>query len=188
MKIILGSQSSARQELLKKAGVEFSIMIADIDEKSVRAENPQELPLFIARQKALELEKKINGKAILITADTIILFKGEVREKPQSVSQVREWLESYSNAPAIAYTAVVVVNTSTKRKLEAVRSAEILFKPFTREVIDQSIENGFVFNVAGGFKQEHPLMRPFIDNIKGSEDVIIGLPVELTKRLIKNVS
>ncbi|CAD5319485.1 Maf-like protein [Arabidopsis thaliana x Arabidopsis arenosa] len=80
-KLILGSQSMARKQILAEMGYDFTIVTADIDEKAIRKEKPEDL----AEAKANEIILKLGGEnqftqdsqpTLLITADTVVVYKG----------------------------------------------------------------------------------------------------------------
>ncbi|CAA0371570.1 unnamed protein product [Arabidopsis thaliana] len=84
-KLILGSQSMARKQILAEMGYDFTIVTADIDEKAIRKEKPEDL----AEAKANEIILKLGGEnqftqdsqpTLLITADTVVVYKGVIRE------------------------------------------------------------------------------------------------------------
>lgn len=189
MKLILGSNSAGRKKILENAGYSFDILAANIDEKIIRSKNFEELPLLLARAKAKKLLKQITNDSILITADQIVIYKGELREKPASLQQAREYLESYNTKyPAQTYTAVVVTNTKTGRQKEVVDISNAYFQKIPSHIIEILIEEGNVMHAAGGFIIEDPLLAQFVDKIEGSLDSITGLPLSKTKQLIKEVS
>ncbi|XP_059623657.1 uncharacterized protein LOC132266702 isoform X4 [Cornus florida] len=79
-KVILGSSSMARREILSEMGYEFTIMTADIDEKSIRKEKPEELVMVLAEAKADAILSRLQTtghleedaySTLLITADTV---------------------------------------------------------------------------------------------------------------------
>jgi septum formation protein len=187
MKIILGSKSVGRKQILSDAGYEFDIMSADIDEKEIRSDNFEELPLLIAREKTKTLLKKIKTPAILITVDQVVVWNGELREKPVTENQAREYLESYNIQPAQINTAVVVTNTKSGKQKEIVDITKAYFKNIPSIVIDELINEGKVMNAAGGFIIEHPLLKPYIQQIEGDIDSITGLPLKLTEKLIEEI-
>src|SRR5688500_1249444 len=98
MKLILGSKSHGRKTVLERVGYEFEVMAADIDEKLIRSDDLELLPMLLARAKAEALLKKINEPVILVTADQVVIYKGELREKPESEEQAREYLASYGDS------------------------------------------------------------------------------------------
>ncbi|XP_057760483.1 uncharacterized protein LOC130980857 [Arachis stenosperma] len=71
--IILGSSSKARRQILAEMGYEFTIMTADIDEKSIRKEKPEDLVMALAEAK-------------------VVVYQGIIREKPTSEKEAREFI------------------------------------------------------------------------------------------------
>lgn len=187
MKIILGSQSRWRKEILERMGYKFQIMVPDVDEKAIRFDNPEKLTLALANAKADALLPKISGEAILITADQVVVCNGQMREKPENAQQAKEFLRSYNQYPVEAVTAVVALNTANQKRKEGVDIAKVYFHPLTDEKIDELIASGIVFTCAGGFCVNDPLFRDYIKSVKGDVDSVAGLPKELTEKLIKEV-
>ena len=187
MKIILGSQSKGRKKMLEEMGYEFEVMSADIDEKAIRFENPKELTLALARVKAEAIKPKIYGSALLVTSDQVVTWNGQIREKPENTEQVREFLQGYNICPAETVTAVVVTNITTNKQAEGVDIAKVYFHPFSEEDIKEIVKEGRTFHLAGGFTADGPIWEKHIKKIEGTRDSVIGLPKELTERLIREV-
>ncbi|MBI3633719.1 MAG: Maf family protein [Candidatus Vogelbacteria bacterium] len=187
MKIILGSSSEWRQKVMRDMGFEFECISPDIDEKSIRFTDPKELTMAIALAKSEAVLGRIDEPAIIITSDQVVVCNGEIREKPVDTKQARDFLKSYSDYPAETCTAVVVKNTKTGVLQNGIDIAKIFFKPIPEEVINKLIEEGNIFKAAGGFISEDPLLDPYVEKIEGTEDSIMGLPKDLTKRLIDGV-
>jgi septum formation protein len=187
MKIILGSASKGRQDVLKRMGYDFEVMSADIDEKLIRNENPVDLVLSIAQAKTKALLPKIIEPAILITSDQVILFNGEIREKPLDEKQAYEFLATSHLYPVETVGAVVVTNTKTGKTVDGLQRGRVYFKPISGDVISLHIKSGGALRGAGGFIIDDPIFIPFIDRIEGSMDSVIGLDSELTGKLIQEV-
>ncbi|XP_021616649.1 7-methyl-GTP pyrophosphatase isoform X1 [Manihot esculenta] len=219
-KIILGSSSMARRQILAEMGYEFSIMTADIDEKSIRKEKPEELVMALAHAKADAIITRLqslghleeNARAtLLITADTVVLYKGMIREKPTSKEEawnfIKGWLivffsstavdktptgsvviwllfAGYSGGHAAVIGSVLVSNLTTGTRKGAWETAEVYFHEIPDEVIDSLIEEEVTFKVAGGLMLEHPLTSPFVEAVVGSTDTVMGLSTSLTEKLI----
>ncbi|KAK7814431.1 maf-like protein, partial [Quercus suber] len=97
-KIILGSSSMARRQILAEMGYEFTVMIADIDEKEIRREKPEDLVMALAEAK-------------------VVVYEGIIREKPSSKEEAREFIKGYSGGQAAVVGSVLVTNLKTgKRK------------------------------------------------------------------------
>lgn len=71
------------------------------------------MTVMIARAKAAALLPRISSPSILICSDQVIRCNGEIREKPESVEQARQFLESYRTHPPECIDGVVVYNTLT---------------------------------------------------------------------------
>jgi len=185
MKIVLGSSSRWRKEVLTKMGfTNFITMSPDIDEKAIRDPDPRQLTLKIARAKAQALIPKLQQQdCILITSDQVVTWNGEIREKPTDPNQCREFLRSYRYHPAECVTAVCVYNTVTKQSFEGVDIAKQHFHPIPEDAIDGLIAQGDVMYCCGGFTIEH--MEPFLKELEGEVETVTGLPKTLTFKLIE---
>ncbi|XP_030448109.1 uncharacterized protein LOC115670868 isoform X3 [Syzygium oleosum] len=195
-KIILGSSSIARRKILAEMGYEFTVMTADIDEKSIRKDKPEELVMALAEAKATAITSKlqrINSQAkdseprILIAADTVVVYGDAVREKPSSKEEAREFLKGYSGGHAATVGSVSVTNLKTGSRKGEWDRVEIFFHEIPDDIIEKMVEEGIVLNVAGGLIIEHPLILPFVKQVVGTTDSVMGLPKALTKKLIKEV-
>lgn len=187
MKIILGSASRQRRRILARMGYDFEVMISDIDEKAIRLEDPRELTKALAMAKAEALLLKIKEPALLITADQVVLWNNQILEKPENENEARGFLQGYTQHPAQPINYTLVTNTQTGKQAGEGESNTVYFKPFPEEIIDQLVAQGNVFTQAGGFSLEDPFVEPYIDHIEGTLESIEGLPIELTKRLLKEV-
>ncbi|XP_050267472.1 uncharacterized protein LOC126712252 [Quercus robur] len=91
-KIILGSSSIPCQKILAEMGYEFTIMFADIDEKCIRKEKPEDLVMALAEAKAEAILQRLPigeyvkdvKPTLLITCDQVVVYEGVIREKPSS--------------------------------------------------------------------------------------------------------
>uniref|UniRef100_A0A0E0GT31 Maf-like protein n=1 Tax=Oryza nivara TaxID=4536 RepID=A0A0E0GT31_ORYNI len=120
-KVVLGSSSPARREILADMGYEFTVMCADIDERAIRREKPEELVKALAEAKAEAIKLKLHGEdsaqerdqpTILITSDQVMVSKGMIRERPKGQEEAREFIKGYSGDKAFAVNYVLVTNLS----------------------------------------------------------------------------
>lgn len=184
MRIILGSKSAWRKRMLEDMGYAVEVMPADIDEKQHRFEDPDELTLALAREKAQVLLPQIEGEALLITSDTIASWKGIIREKPRDADEARHFLRDYQTAPVDAVSAVIITNTKTREVREGVEHALVHFKALPDETIEKLVADGSVFGCAGGFCIQHPLFSDLIERVDGEVECVAGLPKGLARRLL----
>ncbi|KAK8298762.1 hypothetical protein V6Z11_D05G277900 [Gossypium hirsutum] len=165
-KIILGSSSIARRNILAEMGYEFSLMSADIDEKGIRKEKPEELVMALAEAK-------------------VVVYEGVVREKPANEKEAREFIKGYSGGHAATVGSVIVTNLKTGFRKGEWDRVKIYFHKIPDEIIEKLIEEGAVLHVAGGLIIEHPSIMPYVKEVVGTTDSVMGLPKALTEKLIK---
>jgi len=191
MKIILGSSSAGRKlimkELSEEFGFTFEVMSPDIDEKSIRHDNPSDLVMAIANAKADALVSKIKEPAILICSDQVVLYDNNIREKPIDEKEAKEFLQSYENIHPETIGAVVVVNTENSKRAGAIQMSKIHFKTLPNEIIDGHINSGLALSGAGGFLIHDPILKNYIDYVEGGFDSATGLSKELVKKLVAEV-
>ncbi|XP_009760260.1 uncharacterized protein [Nicotiana sylvestris] len=195
-KLILGSSSTARRKILADMGYQFTTMSADIDEKAIRKEKPEDLVMALAEAKAEAIIPRVSigeseGDAeptLLITCDqVVVVYEGMVREKPSTEAEARQFMKDYANGHAATVSSVLVTNLVTGCRRGEWDKVEIYFHDIPDQVIDKLIEEGIVLYAAGGLIIEHPLILPCIKEVVGSTDSVMGLPKALTERLIKEV-
>lgn len=184
MKIILGSQSKSRRVILERAGFAFEARSADIDEKAIRDTDPLKLTLALAHAKADALVSKITEPALLITSDQVVACDGTIIEKPETAENVREFFLNFEKHLVEIVTAVVVTNTATNRCVDGVDVARIWFRPVPKQILEELIGEPMTYTHAGGFSVEDPRLRDYFEKIEGAKDSIMGMPLELTKRLL----
>ncbi len=170
---------------MERMGMAFMVMAADIDEKLIRHDDAVELTRAIARAKADALLSRIDEPALLITADTVVMCNNIIREKAATPEEAAQFLREYGKYPLQTVGAVVVTNTQTHAQKEGADIATIWFRPIPEDVIAQMVRRGDICNFAGAFAFQDSLQRMYIDHFEGEEESILGLPKQLTLRLLK---
>lgn len=187
MKIILGSASPRRKKLLADWGYEFEVISPQIDEKAIRHDDLRALPLMVARAKAEVLKKQITEPAVLITCDTVVVHAGQLYEKPVDEEDARRMLLSYGESPAEVICGVTLTNTATGKVGQGTDLAKVYFHKIPHTLIEEMIKHGQIYDFAGAFHPEYPPQAPYIVHMEGNEGTVMGLPRELTEKLIKEV-
>ncbi len=188
MKIILGSESVGRQRVLERAGYTFEMMPARIDEKAIRNSNPSALTLALALAKRDALLPRITEPAILITSDQVVVYAGNVREKPTSQDEAFSFLGTLHLTSSETVTSVVVTRTAPFKSMSATDIARIYFRKIPEVVVREYIRAGNPYLNAGGFDCEHPLIAPYVNRLEGEKESLLGLPLALTKQMIEGLS
>ncbi|KAH9758730.1 Maf-like protein [Citrus sinensis] len=180
VKIILGSSSMPRRKILAEMGYEFSVMAADIDEKSIRKEKPEDLVMAIAEAKAAAIISKLQ-----ITDSQLGNVKQTILIVADTSGVLRIWIADYSGGQCATVSSVLVTNLKTGFRKGEWDRVEIQFHEIPDEVIEKLIEEGIVLNVAGGLIIEHSLILPYVKQVVGAMDSVMGLPKAVTEKLIK---
>ncbi len=188
MRIILGSNSKWRKQVLEKMGYEFDVLVPEIDEKVIRHSDPEILTLSLANAKADKIIKMINDDATILSFDVVAFCDGKILEKPRDEKEARLFLESYAKNPVEGISAVVAHNTKTGKRVSGLQRSSVLFKKFDDEFIDTLINEKDILSCAGAFRILDPRFDEYIVSIDGEKECFTGIPKELTKRLIKEVS
>ncbi len=183
-KIILGSSSPRRQELLKNLGFEFLNKPINADESFPADLKAQEIPLYLCEKKADEYPDELTEEQILITADTIVWLDGKVLNKPAKYDEAVKMLESLSGKMHEVYTAVCLKSGNKQTTFFDV--TKVYFKKLKKEEIEYYVTNFNVYDKAGGYGAQDWIGFIGIDKIEGSFYNVMGLPVkELYEELIK---
>jgi septum formation protein len=192
-RIVLGSGSRTRRLVLEVAGVKLhSVISPDIDEKAIRAPTPQEMTTLIARAKAQavidRLEDDADHPTFIVCSDMVAVFRGQVREKPESPAQAEDYLLSYSQGEPVGLVAsVVVINTMNGKKAEKVHECSVLYRPFTTSLIQEIVNDTIIYAACGGVSIDGKGFDENVVSYEGGWDGVMGLPVATVEELIKAV-
>ncbi len=187
-KIILASQSSRRQYLLKELGLDFEIISTDVQEDYPDSLTPEEIATFLADKKADSFEvSRMDEKMIIIAADTIVSLDGDILGKPGNYDEALVMLKKLSGKRHDVITGVCI-KSRDKKKLFHVTS-QVYFKELCDEEIDYYINNFRPYDKAGGYGIQEWIGYIGISKLEGSFFNVMGLPVkEVYEELLKNYS
>jgi nucleoside triphosphate pyrophosphatase len=118
--IVLASASPRRQELLRHAGIAFTVQPADINETPLAGESPQDCAERLAREKALAVFQDREGDYVL-GADTIVVVDGAILGKPRDRDDAERMLRMLSGRKHAVITGVCVVNPVVSGQWSVVR-------------------------------------------------------------------
>jgi septum formation protein len=174
-KIVLGSQSPRRQQLLKGLDIDFTILTSDADENFPDSLTKQEIPLYLSEQKAEAIKQKLIENYLLITCDTIVWVNDGVLNKPVDVTDAKRMLQMLSGKTHEVFTAVTL--TTNKKSYSFYDRTLVSFKKLTNEEIDYYIINYKPFDKAGSYGVQEWLGYVAIDKIEGCFFNVMGLPL-----------
>lgn len=183
-KLILGSASPRRQELLKSLGFEFLNKPINANEDFPADLKAQEIPIYLAEKKADAYPEELKENEILITADTIVWCEGKVLNKPVNFVEGKKMLESLSGRMHEVFTAVCLKGAN--KQTTFYDASKVYFKKLRSDEIEYYLTNYSPYDKAGGYGVQDWIGYIGIDKIEGSFYTVMGLPVkELYEELMK---
>jgi len=185
--VILASASPRRRQLMLAAGYEFSVVTSGIDESNTSAEGiePYRFAEQLALAKASDVAPKYPDK-IVIGADTIVDYAGRIIGKPEDDIEARQIVENLFSSSHKVITGLAIVRLCDNTELVMHDSTTVYPKRLTPEQISRHIETGLWKDKAGAYAiQENG--DEFIEKIDGSMTNVMGLPMELLQKLLKQI-
>ena len=180
--IILASASPRRKELLSTAGIEFTVKVADVEEKIDDGLTPAEVVRSLALQKAQAVADK-NPEAIVIGADTIVVLDDVILGKPQSEENAVEMLTSLSGRCHTVYTGVALIKGDKVRNF--CEATQVEFYDLTKEDFDAYVATKDCMDKAGAYGiQTNGCV--LIRKIDGDYFNVVGLPVSKVYRELRD--
>lgn len=181
--IILASQSPRRKQLLEWAAINFEVMVANIDETFPENMHSNEVPIFIAREKANAIAQKIEQKEhTIIAADTIVVMNNEILGKPQNREQAIEFLTKLSGNTHLVITGVVILNSSTE--IAFAETTAVSFHKLTQQQIAFYVDNYQPYDKAGAYAIQEWIGVVGIEKIDGDFYNVMGLPVSRLAQIL----
>ena len=175
--IILASRSPRRQALLKDLGIIFRIAeIVDTDEQYPAGLAGNEIPLYLARIKAVRHRDLLKEKSILITADTIVWYGDKIVPKPRDLNEARTMLGLLSGKKHEVFTGVCL--TSLAKESGFCEGTSVYFRKLSEEEINYYVERFRPLDKAGAYGIQEWIGFAGVERIEGSFYNVMGLPVQ----------
>ena len=180
---ILGSNSPRRKEILKEIGLDFSIYPSNIDEDFNKEIDLEDIPVFLAEKKANALKNKLKENDILITADTIVIYKNELLSKPENSYQAKEMLEKLSGKSHKVITGVCLLSKNNKSIFSS--KTIVTFNDLDKFEIEFYINKYKPFDKAGSYGIQEWIGLIGVKKIEGSYTNVVGLPASMVYTELK---
>jgi len=182
--LVLASASPRRQELLRNAGITFEVQPAHIPEDPLPGEAAKDCAERLAREKALAVARQ-RPHDVVFGADTVVVVDGQLLGKPSDAADAARMLRVLSGREHQVITGVcLVVNgqPSVASEMTIVTVSEITDK----EIADY-VASGEPMDKAGAYAIQGIASR-WIPRIEGDYSNVVGLPVALVFRMLREVS
>ena len=172
--IILGSNSSRRKKILEKMNIKVEVRASNIDESITSDINIIEIPVFLAQKKSNSLSKDLKEKEILITADTVVIYKDKIITKPKNSLDAKKILEKLSNNTHQVITGVCIRSQNKEHTFSNI--TEVTFNNLNDNDIDYYIKQFNPYDKAGSYGIQEWIGLIGVKKIKGSYTNVVGLP------------
>lgn len=182
--IILASKSPRRQQLLKDLGLDFQIVLKEVEEIYPPELKREEVPMFLSKLKADAFVTDLKPNQLVITSDTIVCLEDKIIGKPKDRDDAFNMLSDLSGKMHEVITAVTL--TSIEKQVSFFVITEVYFKTLSNLEIDYYINEYKPYDKAGSYGIQEWIGYIGIEKIVGSYFNVMGLPVkELYEELEK---
>ena len=189
---ILASQSPRRKTLLEWAEIPFEIIVSDIDESYPTSLAIEEVPAFIAKNKALAVKEMILSTKpalvdqCIIAADTVVVFGQKIIGKPTNKQEAIDSLLALSGQTHKVITGVVLLHQGQEISFSETTLVE--FHALTLEQIEFYVDKYQPYDKAGGYAIQEWIGVVGIKKITGDFYNVMGLPVSKLVQKIKQLN
>jgi septum formation protein len=182
--IILASTSPRRKELLKKLNIEFTIKSPNCDENLLNKKFSYSLIEELALKKGMSVKNSLQQPAIIISADTVVVYEDLILGKPKDFDEAYKMLSLLNGKTHKVVTSVCVIEDD--KKIIKSDTSEVTFNLISKNDIQDYINKFSPYDKAGSYGiQELP--ANFIKEIKGEFDNIVGLPTKMLKTMLLEI-
>ena len=175
--IILASNSARRKELLHALGVRFSVQTLPTSEAYPQGLQAQQIPQYIAQQKAVPFLADIRKNQVIITADTIVWHQGKALGKPANFAQAQQMLASLSGKVHQVISALCLSWASGQKTLCC--TTQVHFRPITPQEIEYYLTHFQPWDKAGSYGIQDWIGAVAVERSEGSYNNVVGLPTQL---------
>lgn len=183
-KLVLGSGSPRRKELLSGLGFEFEIRTKDTDESFSEDLDPREVPEMLATRKAEALFNELTENEIVLCADTVVILDNKILGKPESREEAIEMLMKLSGRTHLVVTGVFIGNAYASHIFAD--TTEVTFCELSVPEIENYIDNYKPFDKAGSYGVQEWIGYVAVEKMNGSYTTVMGLPTHLVYQKLKN--
>lgn len=181
-RLVLASASPRRRDLLGGAGIDFEVDPAGVDESSSERD-PRRLAEELASRKAREVSRR-RPEDWVLGADTVVCVAGELLGKPSGAAEARRMLETLSDSVHEVVTGVCLVAPDGSAVTTS-ETTRVHMRPIAADEIEAYVASGEWRDKAGGYAIQENADAFVTELAGGGFDNVVGLPVDLVRRLLE---
>jgi septum formation protein len=187
VRLILASGSSARRELLERAGYQFEVRPTNVDEPTgAGVRDIREFVQQVAWMKAATVAQQVDA-GIVVAADTVGWLHGQVIGKPADAADARRILTQLGGTHHELWTGVVLWRRPDDLQLVWQECSRVFFQKLTEAEISIYLATRTWQGCSGAYavQEDHD---PYVSVVDGSISNVIGLPMETLARVLPLLS
>jgi len=181
MKIILGSKSSRRKELLELMGYDFIVDGVDVDETITKYRSSKDYARKVALRKGRAVSR-IYPDNLVICADTIVVTDDIILGKPRNKEEARMMIKKLENRTHYVLTGVYLNYKNNEKSF--VQKTKVVIDKISDSEIEEFISTDEPYDKAGGYAIQGVFAK-YIKEINGDYYNVMGLPINRLYQEIK---
>lgn len=185
-KLVLASKSPRRIKLLSELGFDFEVIPSHIDENISEELLPNEYVMKLSYDKAQFVAQSLDYDAWVIGADTTVVLDGKYLNKPNDKEDAFRILRQLSGRTHKVFTGIAIVESQSNKSITTYQETDVTFRELHDDEIWAYIESGSPMDKAGAYGIQDDFGAVFVSNIVGCYYNIVGLPVELLYRKLRD--
>ena len=184
-RIVLASQSPRRKQLLEWAEIPFDVIVKETDELYPSDLSVPEVPVYIARNKALTVQAELSHDRIILAADTIVVLNDQIIGKPKDRHDAVSILSSLSGQKHLVITGVMVL--AGEEEIAFADITEVWFHELSNDQISFYVDKYKPYDKAGAYAIQEWIGVTGIKSINGDFYNVMGLPVSRVVQALKKL-
>jgi MAF protein len=174
--LILASNSPRRKELLALGGQTYRVVPTDVDESTIEGEDPREYVKRLALGKAKVAASNLNEPAVILAADTTVVFRGAILGKPMDAKDAVRILKLLRDETHKVFTAIVILKVPDNDVLVDLAETDVPMRNYSDEEIQAYVATGDPLDKAGAYAIQHAGFHP-VSSMQACYANVIGLPL-----------
>lgn len=183
-KIILASQSPRRKQLLEWAEIPFDIIVKETAERYPAGMAMEEIPVFIAREKAKVVQEALKDEQLVLAADTVVVLKDTIIGKPTDREDAISILKALSGNMHRVITGVVMRRGEKEHAFADITNVQ--FHQLSEEQVTYYVDHYKPYDKAGAYAIQEWIGVVGIHSIAGDFYNVMGLPISRVVNALQN--
>ena len=181
--IILASASPRRKDLLEQIGLSFRVEPSNYQENIRLDLEPHELAKSLSLEKA-RLVARNHRNALVIAADTFIVFEGKILGKPRTETEAKEMLKAMIGKPHSVITGFSIIDADSNKTVSGSVETRVHLRKLGSDEIDAYVRSKEPLDKAGAYAIQG-LGSVIVEKIEGDYFNVIGLPLSTLAESLK---